>query len=153
MLCHLVAHSADTLRCTLVVLVSLLILRRPADNEDAAVATIKSKQNLRHPFHRIEQAMPARSLASAMARTLWCSRFLVASRHGLSRFCPIPDDPKLLDFRPVEAHSFKHHRLRIDQASVAERRAALPPGREHLHFSTQVAFGSFPACRRSMTRA
>jgi len=43
MLCHWVAHSADTLRCTLVVLVSLLILRRPADNEDAAVAL--SSQN------------------------------------------------------------------------------------------------------------
>src|SRR5262249_62184882 len=53
---------------------------------------------------------------------------------GLRPFCPIPDDPKLLDFRPVEAHSSKHHRLRIDQASVAERRAALPRAREHVHF-------------------
>src|SRR5262249_54009658 len=108
---------------------------RPAGNEDAvAVATIKSKQNLRHPFHRIEQTMRARSLASAMARTLWCSRFLVASRHGLRPFCPIPDDPKLLDFRPVEAHSSKHHRLRIDQASVAERRAAPPRARGPVDF-------------------
>jgi hypothetical protein len=71
----------------------------------------------------------------------------------LRPFLSDTDEPKLLDFRPVEAQSSKHHRLRIDQASVAERRAALPPAREHVHFSTQVAFGSFPACPRSMARA
>ena len=85
--------------------------------------------------------MRARSLASAMARTLWCGRFLVASRHGLRPFCPIPADPKLLDFRPVEAHSSKHHRLRIDQASVAERRAALPPAGQHGRTCTLHASG------------
>src|SRR5262249_28056636 len=83
---------------------------RPAGNEDVvAAATIKSKQNLRHPFHRIEQAMPARSLASAMARTLWCSRFLVASRHGL---------------RPVLSDTRRPETTRLSAGSAAQFQAA-----------------------------
>src|SRR5262249_4863537 len=109
-------------------------------------ATIKSKQNLRHPFHRIEQAMPARSLRARRRGRYGVAASWVASRHGLEAVLSDPDDPKLLDFRPVEAHSSKHQRLQIDQASVAERRAALPRAR-----STCTLY-AFPACRRSMAR-
>jgi hypothetical protein len=31
--------------------------------------------------------------------------------------CPVADEPKLLDFPPIEAHGFSHHRLRTDQAA------------------------------------
>src|SRR5262249_33601216 len=46
-----------------------------------------------------------------------------------THFGPVADKPKLLDFRPKEAHGFKHHRPIITrmQASVAERPVALPP--------------------------
>ena len=45
-----------------------------------------------------------------------------------THFGPVADEPKLVDFRPKEAHGFKHHRPIITrmQASVAERPVALP---------------------------
>jgi hypothetical protein len=55
--------------------------------------------------------------------------------------CPVADNPKLLDFRPIEAHGFSHHRLRTDQAAGGHRIALRLQGavvmtythQEHVH--------------------
>jgi len=51
--------------------------------------------------------------------------------------CPVADKPKLLDFRPIEAHGFRHHRLRSDQAAGGHRVALRLQGgaavMTHLH--------------------
>src|SRR5262249_62042280 len=48
-------------------------------------------------------------------------RAAISDSSGGKRLCPVADKPKLLDFRPMGVHGFRHHQLRIDQAARGHR--------------------------------